>query len=189
MHINKNDILNVISKVQGRQPDKNVDSQGSLAQGAGEQNGGRESGVIKLDMLRNQVMNLQKEVNQIQTEISGHQIQIAFLENLETSEGWQKELQSFLSGRAPSSSPRDNEAKQLPEGAGKQQYIAGLKSELTALNSDLVTHEVKLENIFSSGIIDAEYSEISSAIMKDAEEVRQVFSKIRHQSIHKLIQM
>ncbi len=185
MQINKNDILNIISKIENRQSDQNVDTKGFTSHKSSEHANGRDTGALKLDVMRNQVLNLQKEVKDIQTEISTRQIQIAFLENLQTGD-WQTELKAFLSGRQPGDAgkPQQN----IAESGSKQLYVSSLKNELTTLNNDLLTHEVKLENIFSSGMIDHERGDISSAIMKDSGEIHRVFSKIRHQSIQKLIQ-
>jgi hypothetical protein len=135
---------------------------------------------FELDKIRNQVLNLHGEVKDIQTKISEKQIQIAFLEKIPNNNNWKEQLQDFLKGKF-------SDGIVLKPDPDLQSYLKRLGGEIRMLNNDMLTREIKLENIISSGLIDMEKPDISHIIVKDMAKAREVFSKIKTESISRVL--
>ncbi|MDH4200224.1 MAG: hypothetical protein OEV66_07600 [Spirochaetia bacterium] len=142
----------------------------------------RES--IGIDRVRNQVLNLHGEVKDIQTKISRNQMQIAFLENLPINgnqgNGWREKLESFMKDQF-------SESIVIKPEPDLKTYILKLGNENKSLGNDMLTREIKLENIISSGIMDSEKSEVSDIIVRDIEKAREVFSKMKTDSVSRVL--
>ena len=175
MQINKSEIMKFIRNIEKK--DVRHDSpKTAISSDHSSSKQSHETRSTQVDSVRSHVLNLQSEVKNIQTEISSKQIQVAFLDEIPNSNNWKENLEKFLSQNFSNPLPVINEAE-------KGQYMQSLNSEIQTLNNSMLMREVKLENIISSGIIDLEKSSVSDIIMKDSNEVRNVFSKIRKDSI------
>lgn len=182
MHIKKNENLNYQLGVQRNGHEQQIDhGKKSIPQRILEKNIISESKEsLGIDKVRNQVMNLHDEVKSIQTKISQRQIQIAFLDNLPNKQNWKENLVDFLGSQVSKSIL----IKPEPD---LNSYLQKLNKEITELNSDMLTKEVKLENIISSGVMDTEKTDLSEIIIKDMQKAKEVFSKIKADSITRVL--
>ncbi|MES0490104.1 MAG: hypothetical protein ABUK01_08940 [Leptospirales bacterium] len=179
MQINKNDILNFIQNIQK----KESHHEDAITKKAAKSDivPNKEPTRISVDAVRSHVMNLQDEVKNIQTQASRKQIQVAYLEELPDVRNWKKSLQDFLKKEFPGPIP-------IIQEDNKDGYISQLMHEIRGLNNSMLTREVKLENIISTGMVDLDNDSISEIIMKDFTDVTKVFSRLRKDSISHLFQ-
>jgi len=181
MQIKKSDIIKYLNTVQNEKKNTNIaDGKEEPASEAKNLHANISKEKFSIDRMRNQILHIQSEANQIQTEISQRQVQIAFLEQIDTEEHWPEKLSSFM-GERFQSKVTVNPDPDL------NTYLNRLNHEISNLNNNLLSREVKIENILSSGVIDIENGDISRVIVKDMKEAEKVFSRMRTDSIHKFL--
>ena len=177
MQINKNDLLNGIYKIQNRHGDHGVGNDASSPVNHRNQDAGTSDESLSVDMMRSRVLNLQHEVKDIQSDITGYQGHRAFLENLPDKADWRAQLKKFTGQPMPD----------LDKVPTLDNYLSHLEHEIGKLNKDLFTSEVKLENIISAGLGENLLNDPSAAIMRDMDQARTIFSRIRQDAVGKLI--
>jgi len=186
MHIKKQNPLDTISTIQRRDNEQLVEQEkipfNRKLSGKTEHREKYEN--TGIDRVRNQVFTLHNEVKDIQTRISGKQIQVSFLENLKSDENWKSKLEAFMKENSP-------DTIFIKPDPDLKTYVSKLNAEIKILNNDMFTREVKLENIISSGImdsgIDIEKADGSSIFVRDMNKAREVFSKIKSDSINRIL--
>jgi len=179
MIINNNQLPFFINKVKSDQGLKNEGMESGLTAGKDLSNFQVQK-KITIDTIRHQILGLQGEVKNIQTDISKKQIEIAFLENLETDARWKLNLDNFLKSNF-------GESHSIDDHLNKKEYIGKLYKEITGMNNDLLAREVKIENIISTGLIDDNKKSISEIIIKDLPEASNLFSKMKNESIIRVL--
>jgi len=182
MDIKKQDIMSYLTTIQKKDNEQLIDQEkipvykkfsGKLEKHENYEN-------LGIDRLRGQVLNLHEEIKNIQTEISKKQTQVVFLENLNDDKNWKNKLEEFFEQQVFDSIV----IKPDPD---LKTYLSKLQIDLKKLNNDMTTREIKLENILSSGIMDTEKADISSIIIKDMDKVKEVFSRIKKDSISRIL--
>lgn len=176
MQINKNDILNGISRITGRNNGSDLGSEGGSSK-VKENGKTQPENKLSVDVMRNRVLNLQHEVKDIQTNLSGYQAQRAFLQELDSGAEWKAQLQKFTK------QPVEN----LEKVPTLDHYLSRLENEIGKLNKEVFTREVTLENIISAGMGERTSSDTSQAIIRDMEQAKTIFSRIRQDAVGKLI--
>jgi len=179
MIINNNQLPFFISKVKSDQGLKNEGMESGLPAGK-DLSDFQVQKKITIDTIRHQILGLQGEVKNIQTDISKKQIEIAFLENLETDARWKLNLDNFLKSNF-------GESHSIDDQLNKKEYIGKLYKEIIGMNNDLLAREVKIENIISTGLIDDNKKSISDIIIKDLHEASNLFSKMKNESIIRVL--
>jgi parvulin-like peptidyl-prolyl isomerase len=182
MHIKKQDIMSSLTNIQKKDNEQLIDQEKipfyKKFQGKIEKQVNYEN--LGIDRLRGQVLNLHDELKSIQTEISGKQIQVSFLKDLPDNENWKQKLESFMKEQF-------SESIVIKPDPDLKTYLNQLMVDLKMLHNDTMTREIKLENILSSGIIDAEKSDVSDIIIKDMDKAKEVFSRIKKDSISRIL--
>lgn len=142
---------------------------------------------VSVDSMRSKVLSLQQEIRELQTGLSMRQIQLGFLNQVNEGSHWQKELKRFMSEQFP--------AVQLQLGAGQSadEFKTEAAQIVSNLRSNLVKKEIQIQNILSAGIFEAdgearEEPQIdNSKIVKDFSESRDIFNKLRPESVKGLV--
>jgi hypothetical protein len=143
---------------------------------------------VNLDTMRSKVFSLQQEIRDLQTGISMRQIQIGFLNQVNEGSTWQKELKRFMSEQFPSTSV------DLREGQNMDEFRSEAAQIVSNLRNNLIKKEIQIQNILSAGIFepatgdaDREMPLDNSKIMKDFSETKDIFSKLRPETISNLV--
>ncbi|MDH4263145.1 MAG: hypothetical protein OEV78_08900 [Spirochaetia bacterium] len=183
MHIKKQEILSYLSSIQKKDNEQLIDQEKiplyKKFQGRIEKQVNYEN--IGIDRIRGQVLNLHDELKGIQTEISKKQIQVSFLKELPDATNWKQKLESFMKEEF-------SESIVVKADPDIKSYLNSLQGDLKMLQNDMMTREIKLENILSSGIMDTEKADISDIIIKDMDKAKEVFSRIKKDSISRILQ-
>ncbi|MBX3720672.1 MAG: hypothetical protein KF713_02460 [Turneriella sp.] len=144
---------------------------------------------VSVDSMRSKVLSLQQEIRDLQTGISMRQIQLGFLNQVNEGSSWQKELKRFMNEQFP--------AVQLE--MRDQQSVDEFKTEaaqvVSNLRNNLIKKEIQIQNILSAGMFEpsgmpeeqAEPAIDNSKIVKDFNESRDIFSKLRPESVKSLV--
>jgi len=182
MHIKKHDIMTYLTNIQKKDNEQLIDQEKIPAykrfQGKIESRVNYEN--LGVDRVRGQVLNLHEEMKSIQTEVSHKQIQVSFLESLPNDENWRTKLEAFM---------KDDVGVSIVIKANPdlKTYLNDLQNDLKMLHNDMTTREIKLENILSSGLMDSERVDVSDIIIKDMDKAREVFSKMKKDSITRIL--
>lgn len=181
MHIKKQEMFG-FSSIQKKDNEQLIEQEriplNKKFQGEIDQINNRES--PGLNRIRGQVLALHDELKEIQTKISSKQIQAAFLENSPADPDWKSRLESFMKGQFPDS----NIIKPDPD---LKTYLNKLREDMHILTNDMQTREIKLENIISSGLLDAQKTDVSDIIIKDMDKAKEVFSRMKVDSISRIL--
>jgi hypothetical protein len=144
---------------------------------------------VSVDSMRSKVLSLQQEIKDLQTGISMRQIQLGFLNQVNEGSSWQKELKRFMNEQFPAVSLEMRD----------QQNIDEFKSEaaqvVSNLRNNLIKKEIQIQNILSAGMFEpagmpegeAETEIDNSKIVKDFNESRDIFTKLRPESVKNLV--
>ncbi|MCB1200708.1 MAG: hypothetical protein KDK41_08685 [Leptospiraceae bacterium] len=129
------------------------------------------------DQLRGQVRTLQNDLNQLQTQMTFRQAQVAFLQNLHGDGTWDQELRKFMSENFTSVTLT------IPESESKSEFTSRTTTEMQQIHNDLLKKEVQLQNIFSTGLA----GEPDVNLVKNADEVRSIFARLQPESVDRLL--
>ena len=142
---------------------------------------------VSVDSMRSKVLSLQQEIRELQTGISMRQIQLGFLNQVNEGSSWQKELKRFMGEQFPSV------ALEIRD----QQNVDDFKTEaaqvVSNLRNNLIKKEIQIQNILSAGMFEPagethdEPAFDNSKIVKDFNESRDIFSKLRPESVKSLV--
>ena len=182
MHIKKQDIMSYLSSIQKKDNEQLIEQekiplfkrfQGKIDKQVNYEN-------LGVDRIRGQVLNLHEELKGIQTEISNKQMQAAFLKDLPEDGNWKSKLTLFMKEQL-------HESIVIKPDPDLKAYLSSLQVDLKMLHNDMMTREIKLENILSSGIMDSEKTDVSDIIIKDMDKAKEVFSRIKKDSISRIL--
>ncbi|MBV6492269.1 MAG: hypothetical protein LDLANPLL_00262 [Turneriella sp.] len=144
---------------------------------------------VSIDALRSKVMGLQQEIHDLQTGISSRQVQLSFLNQVSENSSWQKELRKFMDDKFPAAH------LEIKEHQGLDEFKAETLQSVTLLRENLLKKEIQIQNIISAGIFtppenssdDAALSLENSKIVKDFTQGRDIFSKLRPETVKNLL--
>lgn len=132
------------------------------------------------EKLARQVRALQNDMNQLQTHITFRQASVAFLQNLGTQGDWAQELKSFMSKNFALTISLNNSET-------RNDFTSRTQNEMSTLQNNLLKKEVQLQNIFSSGLLSENINNNKTNLVKSADEIRTMFSKLQPESVHRLL--
>lgn len=144
---------------------------------------------VSVDSMRSKVFSLQQEIRELQTGISMRQIQLGFLNQVNEGSSWQKELKRFMSDQFPAVQLQLNDSQNIDEFKSEAAQV------VSNLRNNLIKKEIQIQNILSAGMFepaapaegDAEPTVGNSKIMKDFSESRDIFNKLRPESVKILV--
>ncbi len=144
-------------------------------------------GQVNIDTMHSRILSLQQEVRDLQTGISMRQVQLGFLNQLQDSGAWQKELRRFMDEQFPASK------LELREGQSLEEFQAQSGVAVNTLRGDLIKKEIQIQNILSAGFfeptteIEGEQISENSKLMKDFSETQGIFSRLRPDAVKSLL--
>lgn len=142
---------------------------------------------VSVDSMRSKVLSLQQEIRELQTGISMRQVQLGFLNQVNEGSGWQKELKRFMTDQFPSVQVQLNDRQSADEFRSEAAQI------VSDLRSNLLKKEIQIQNILSAGIFENSGEPMqepvmdNSKIVKDFNESRDIFSKLRPEAVKGLV--
>lgn len=142
---------------------------------------------VSVDSMRSKVLSLQQEIRELQTGISMRQIQLGFLNQVNQGSPWQKELKRFMTDQFPAVQLQLNERQSADEFKSEAVQV------VSDLRSNLLKKEIQIQNILSAGIFEnggepmQEPVMDNSKIVKDFNESRDIFSKLRPEAVKGLV--
>jgi hypothetical protein len=142
---------------------------------------------VNLDSMRSKVFSLQQEIRELQTGISMRQIQLGFLNQVNEGSSWQKELRRFMNEQFPSVSLEMRDAQNMDE------FKTEAAQVVSNLRNNLIKKEIQIQNILSAGVFEPggeplhEPTIDNSKIVKDFTETRDIFSKLRPETVKSLV--
>ncbi|MCS6984274.1 MAG: hypothetical protein NZM25_03975 [Leptospiraceae bacterium] len=134
---------------------------------------------IDVDSLRAQVLTLQNEAKELQTKISFHQVQLAFLSELKDKTNWKNELMRFMQNHFPTFQDEGSPEESLED------FMARTENRLGELSNNLIKKEVQLQNILSSGMLPEE--SLTIKLFRDLAQDAEVFRKLKPELVSNLL--
>ncbi len=176
MNVKKTDVINIAREVQSSQNDIARQDKAPTATSGSQ---GTQEKSLQVDTLRSQVLAIQHDVKELQTQISFRQVQIAFLEQLKENSNWKNELQRFMQERFNGTRPSDIQADSLSE------FTRQTLQSINSLNNALLKKEIQLQNILSTGILPEGQLQVS--LFKDLSSNSDVFAKLKPDAVSALL--
>lgn len=176
MNVKKSDVINIAREVQSS---RNDTARQDKAPTAAAESQGTQSKALQVDALRNQVLGIQHDVKELQTQISFRQVQIAFLEQLKENSNWKNELQRFMQERFDGVRLNSIQADDLGE------FTEQTRQSISSLNNNLVKKEIQLQNILSTGMLSEDQLKVS--LFKDLSSNSDVFTKLKPEAVSALL--
>lgn len=142
---------------------------------------------VSVDSMRSKVLSLQQEIRELQTGISMRQIQLGFLNQVHEGSPWQKELKRFMNDQFPAVQ------LQLSDRQSADEFKSEAAQVVSDLRSNLLKKEIQIQNILSAGIFESGGEPMqepvmdNSKIVKDFNESRDIFSKLRPEAVKGLV--
>lgn len=174
MNIKKSDIISIAKTVQSqnldRQKPKDINQDLQVKASSPETND------ISLNTLKTRVLGIQQEMKTLQTEISGRQMQVSFLETLENKGNWFAELQTFM--KETFEEPANQQTPTWEE------YTSQRNKEIATLQNSLLQKEVQMQNILSAGVFGSDTEVILS---RDAANSADIFNSLTPEAVKTLI--
>lgn len=144
-------------------------------------------GQVNVDTMHSRILSLQQEVRDLQTGISMRQVQLGFVNQLQDSGVWQKELRRFMDEQFPATK------LELRDGQSLEEFQAQSGTAVNTLRGDLIKKEIQIQNILSAGFFepstefDAAHGSENSKLMKDFSETQGIFSRLRPDAVKSLL--
>lgn len=144
-------------------------------------------GQVSVDSMRSKVFSLQQEIRDLQTGISMRQIQLGFLNQVNEGSSWQKELRRFMSEQFPSVALEVKDAQNIDD------FKSEAAEVVSNLRNNLIKKEIQIQNILSAGVFEPgkepqhEPTVDNSKIVKNFAETRDIFSKLRPETVKTLV--
>lgn len=175
MNIKKSDMVNLareisLSQKEGRESQLNKTE---------AEKAGSSPKAIDVDTLRSQVMVLQKEAKDLQTQISFYQVQLAFLAQLQDTGNWKNELLRFMEEHFPA------QKIELENDMDVEDFMNQTQERLGGLSNDLLKKEVQLQNILSAGILEEDV--VTIRLFKDVRKSGELFAKLKPEVVATLL--
>lgn len=142
---------------------------------------------VSVDSMRSKVLSIQQEIRELQTGISMRQIQLGFLNQVNEGSSWQKELRRFMNEQFPSVAVEVRDQQNLDEFKSEAAQI------VSNLRNNLIKKEIQIQNILSAGVFEPDGEERTepvldnSKIVKDFTETKDIFTKLRPESVKSLV--
>lgn len=115
------------------------------------------------------------------------QVQLGFVNQLQDSGVWQKELRRFMDEQFPATK------LELRDGQSLEEFQAQSGTAVNTLRGDLIKKEIQIQNILSAGFFepstefDAAHGSENSKLMKDFSETQGIFSRLRPDAVKSLL--
>lgn len=141
---------------------------------------------VSVDAMRSKVLSLQQEVRELQTGISMRQVQLGFLNQVNEGAAWQKELRRFMNEQFPAMQLEVRDTQSLDE------FKTEAAQVVSNLRNNLIKKDIQIQNILSSGMFEPAENTTepvvdNSKIVKDFSESRDIFSKLRPETVKSLV--
>jgi len=175
MQIKKSDLLNFIKTIQNHE-NENIDRKNSQTLRTTETKIKHQKYPLTLDKLRSQIASLNMDLKKIQSVMTNKQTQLEFLNSLGTEKNWQENLVNFLKRISSDPLLLVNKSIRLHE------YKLNLENDLKELLGALAEKEIKMQNIFSAGIIKDPKGMLRSII-----QTKEMFGNIKTQYLQQLL--
>ncbi len=187
MEIGKNDVVGFVNSLTYDNPERRK-TQNNTDVKSERQNKKGESSQILFDQVRNRAMRLDDEIKEYQNLLTDYQMQFKFLNKINNPRKWRSQLIRFLN--EGENKLTENRKNNISEDISLTEYKIELKEKNQLFQNKLSKSQIKLQNIFASGLLpEPNISKISQNIMKirNYEDIGPIFKNLRISGVHNLL--